>query len=170
MENKKLAQSGITDFKSLLLKMPEDLQDRVRKLWSRKQRLDKHPEGNVLKHTIVVVNRAIEDDDIDIALAALFHDIGKDETEGIHPKKGHITHFGHEKVSADLVDQFSKEIEKIGGNPTAVEYIVRNHMKYKQLSDMRPAKQDKLKADPSFEKLGKFSRHDRGGLKESREG
>ena len=31
----------------------------------------------------------------------MFHDIGKDETAGIHPKKGHITHYGHEKVSRD---------------------------------------------------------------------
>jgi seryl-tRNA synthetase len=29
--------------------------------------------------------------------------IGKDETAGIHPKKGHFTHYGHEHVSAKLV-------------------------------------------------------------------
>ena len=164
-----LKELGITDFKSLFKKMPSDLQKRVYNLKNFGQRLDKHPEGNVLKHTIKVVNRSIKDDDIDIAIAAMFHDIGKDETAGIHPKKGHITHFGHEKVSASLVKKYKKFIESVGGNTANVFYIVKNHMRYKQLSDMRPVKQDKLKSFRAFDKLGKFSKHDRGGLDESKD-
>ena len=158
---------GITNFKSLFKKMPSNLQKRVYNLKNTKQRTDKHPEGNVLKHTIVVVNRSIKDDDIDIAIAAMFHDIGKDETAGIHPKKGHITHYGHERVSASLVKQYRDWIESVGGNTTNVYYIVKNHMKYKQLSSMRPHKQMKLKSFRAYDKLGKFSKHDRGGLGES---
>jgi tRNA nucleotidyltransferase/poly(A) polymerase/Zn finger protein HypA/HybF involved in hydrogenase expression len=164
-----LKDSGITDFKSLFKKMPSDLQKRVYNLKNFGQRVDKHPEGNVLKHTIMVVNRSIKEDDIDIAIAAMFHDIGKDETAGIHPKKGHITHFGHEKVSASLVKKYKKFIEDVGGNTANVFYIVKNHMRYKQLSDMRPVKQDKLKSFRAFDKLGKFSKHDKGGLGESKE-
>ena len=163
-----LKELGITDFKSLFKKMPSDLQKRVYNLKNFGQRLDKHPEGNVLKHTIKVVNRSIKDDDIDIAIAAMFHDIGKDETAGIHPKKGHITHWGHEKVSASLVKKYKKFIESVGGNTANVFYIVRNHMKYKQLSVMRPKKADKVKSFRAFDKLGKFSKHDRGGLDESK--
>jgi hypothetical protein len=161
-----LKELGITDFKSLFRKMPSDLQKRVYNLKNFGQRLDKHPEGNVLKHTIKVVNRSIKDDDIDIAIAAMFHDIGKDETAGIHPKKGHITHFGHEKVSASLVKKYRKFIESVGGNTANVFYIVKNHMKYKQLSVMTPKKVNKVKSFRAFDKLGKFSKHDRGGLDE----
>jgi hypothetical protein len=161
-----LKELGITDFKSLFKKMPSDLQKRVYNLKNFGQRADKHPEGNVLKHTITVVNRSIKDDDIDIAIAAMLHDIGKDETAGIHPKKGHITHFGHEKVSATLVNKYRKWIESVGGNVDTVHYIVKNHMRYKQLSDMRPKKQSDLKSHPNFDKLSKFSKHDRGGLGE----
>ena len=164
-----LKDSGITDFKSLFKKMPSDLQKRVYNLKNFGQRVDKHPEGNVLKHTIMVVNRSIKEDDIDIAIAAMFHDIGKDETAGIHAKKGHITHFGHEKVSASLVKKYKKFIESVDGNAANVFYIVKNHMRYKQLSDMRPVKQDKLKSFRAFDKLGKFSKHDKGGLDESKE-
>ena len=146
--------------------MPSDLQKRVYNLKNFGQRVDKHPEGNVLKHTIVVVNRSIKEDDIDIAIAAMFHDIGKDETAGIHPKKGHITHFGHEKVSASLVKKYKKFIESVGGNPANVFYIVKNHMRYKQLSVMTPKKVNKLKSFRAFDKLGKFSKHDRSGLDE----
>ena len=160
---------GITDFKSLFKKMPSDLQKRVYNLKNFGQRADKHPEGNVLKHTITVVNRSIKEDDIDIAIAAMFHDIGKDETAGIHPKKGHITHFGHEKVSAGLVKKYRKWIESIGGNADAVHFIVKNHMRYKQLSDMRPKKQADLKSNPNFDKLSRFSKHDRSGLDENKD-
>jgi hypothetical protein len=161
-----LKEMGITDFKSLFIKMPSDLQKRVYNLKNFGQRLDKHPEGNVLKHTIMVVNRSIKDDDIDIAIAAMFHDIGKDVTAGIHPKKGHITHFGHEKVSANLVKKYKDWIQSVGGNPANVYYIVKNHMKYKQLDNMGIKKVMKLKAFRAFDKLGKFSKHDRGGLSE----
>jgi tRNA nucleotidyltransferase/poly(A) polymerase len=163
-----LKELGITDFKSLFRKMPSDLQKRVYNLKNFGQRADKHPEGNVLKHTITVVNRSIKEDDIDIAIAAMFHDIGKDETAGIHPKKGHITHFGHEKVSASLVKKYKKFIESVGGNTANVFYIVKNHMKYKQLSVMRPKKADKVKSFRAFDKLGKFSKHDRSGLDENK--
>ena len=161
-----LKELGITDFKSLFKKMPSDLQKRVYNLKNFGQRVDKHPEGNVLKHTIMVVNRSIKEDDIDIAIAAMFHDIGKDETAGIHPKKGHITHFGHEKVSASLVKKYKKFIEDVGGNAANVFYIVKNHMRYKQLSVMTPKKVNKLKSFRAFDKLGKFSKHDRSGLDE----
>ena len=164
--NEGLKEMGITDFKSLFKKMPSDLQKRVYNLKNFGQRLDKHPEGNVLKHTIMVVNRSIKDDDIDIAIAAMFHDIGKDETAGIHPKKGHITHFGHEKVSATLVKKYKNWIESVGGNAANVFYIVKNHMKYKQLDNMTMKKVVKLKSFRAFDKLGKFSKHDKGGLGE----
>jgi len=159
-----LKEMGITDFKSLFKKMPSDLQKRVYNLKNFGQRIDKHPEGNVLKHTITVVNRSIKEDDIDIAIAAMFHDIGKDETAGIHPKKGHITHFGHEKVSANLVKKYRDWIKSVGGNPANVYYIVKNHMRFKQLDNMRIQKVMKLKAFRAFDKLGKFSKHDRSGL------
>jgi tRNA nucleotidyltransferase/poly(A) polymerase/mannose-6-phosphate isomerase-like protein (cupin superfamily)/GNAT superfamily N-acetyltransferase len=168
-EGQELEKLGINDFKSLFKLMPSDLQKRVYNLKNFGQRLDKHPEGNVLKHTITVVNRSLKDDDIDIAIAAMFHDIGKDETAGIHPKKGHITHFGHEKVSASLVSKYKDWIKSVGGNPANVLYIVKNHMRYKQLSDMRPQKQDKLKSFRAYDKLDKFSKHDRGGLDESKQ-
>jgi tRNA nucleotidyltransferase/poly(A) polymerase len=166
-EGVELEKFGITDFKSLFNKMPSDLKKRVYNLKNISQRLDKHPEGNVLKHTIVVVNRSLKDDDIDIAIAAMFHDIGKDETEGIHPTNGHITHYGHEDVSATLVSKYKNWIKSVGGNPANILYIVRNHMRYKQLSNMRPHKQNKLKSFRAYDKLDKFSKHDRGGLHES---
>jgi tRNA nucleotidyltransferase/poly(A) polymerase len=151
-------------FKDIFNALPSDLKKRVHNLKNYDQRRDAHPEGNVLKHTIVVTNRALKTGDIDFAIAALFHDIGKDETAGIHPKKGHITHWGHEHVSAKLVKKYAKWIKSMGGNPVDIYYIVKQHMRFKSFDKMKWEKQEKMKKFRAFGKLKKFSKDfDRGG-------
>jgi putative nucleotidyltransferase with HDIG domain len=146
--------------------MPQDLKKLVYALKHQGQRKDKHPEGNVLKHTIIVTRRALKTGDIDLALAAIFHDIGKSSTAGVHPKKGHITHFGHEKVSSEMVKKYSKWIKSMGGSPEDVYYIVTNHMRMKVLDDMRPKKQEKYRSHRLHGKLKQFAtKIDRGGRK-----
>ena len=151
-------------FKDIFNALPSDLRKRVFNLKKYDQRRDKHPEGNVLKHTIAVTNRALKTGDIDFALAALFHDIGKDETAGIHPKHGYITHWGHEHVSAKLVKKYAKWIKSMGGNPVDIYYIVKQHMRMKVFDKMRWEKQEKMKKFRAFGKLKKFSKDfDKGG-------
>jgi tRNA nucleotidyltransferase/poly(A) polymerase len=67
-----------------------------------------HPEGDVLTHTFRVLaeaQRIIEKrpkgrrQDIELALAALFHDTGKPQSAQPHPKYGHICFFGHDELS-----------------------------------------------------------------------
>ena len=163
-----IAIRPIKSFRDLYTALPSDLKKRVMDLKKVKQRKDAHPEGNVLKHTITVVNRAMKlnPGDIDLALAALFHDIGKDETAGIHPKKGHPTHYGHEHVSAKLVKKYRTWIKSMGGNPVDIYYIVKQHMRVKNVDVMKIAKQRKLKQFRTYDKLKKFSdKMDKGGLK-----
>ena len=151
-------------FKDIYNALPSDLKKRVYNLKNYDQRRDKHPEGNVLKHTIAVTNRALKTGDIDFALAALFHDIGKDETAGIHPKHGYITHWGHEHVSAKLVKKYGKWIKSMGGNVLDIYWIVKQHMRMKVFDKMKWHKQQKLKKFRAFDKLKKFSRDfDKGG-------
>ena len=146
-------------FKDLFKTMPSQLQKRVYNLKKIDQRRDYHPEGNVLKHTIYAVERALKTGDIDLAIAAMLHDVGKDETSGIHPKKGHITHWGHEKVSAKLIKKYRKWIIDIGGTPSNIYYIVKNSGRIKSFHNMRKFKQDKMKAQKKrFGKLVKFSK------------
>ena len=159
--------SSLKTFRDIWEKMPKALKQQVYDLKQQDQRRDKHPEGNVLKHTIIVTRRALKTGDVDLALAAIFHDIGKGSTAGVHPKKGHIPHFGHEKVSAEMVKKHSKWIESVmGGNPEDVLYIVTNHMRMKVLGDMRPAKREKYQSHRLHGKLKQFSdKIDKGGRK-----
>ena len=168
-EREKLGEIAVrlkpTKFKDIYNALPSDLKKRVYNLKKYDQRRDKHPEGNVLKHTIAVTNRALKTGDIDFALAALFHDIGKDETAGIHPKKGHITHFGHEHVSAKLVKKHAKWIKSMGGDVDDIYYMVKQHMRMKVFDKMRWHKQEKMRKDKAFGKLQKFTTFDKGGRK-----
>jgi putative nucleotidyltransferase with HDIG domain len=151
-------------FKDIYNALPSDLKKRVYNLKNYDQRRDAHPEGNVLKHTIAVTNRALKTGDIDFALSALFHDIGKDETAGIHPKKGHITHYGHEHVSAKLVKKYGRWIKSMGGNVLDIYWIVKQHMRMKVFDKMKWTKQEKMKKFRAFGKLKRFSKDfDRGG-------
>ena len=151
-------------FKDIYNALPIDLKKRVYNLKNFDQRRDAHPEGNVLKHTIAVTNRALKTGDVDFGLAALFHDIGKDSTAKLHPKKGFWTHYGHEHVSAKLVKKYRKWIITMGGNPVDIYFMVKQHMRMKVFDKMKWVKQDKLKKFRTFGKLKKFSKDfDKGG-------
>ena len=151
-------------FRDIYDALPIDLKKRVMNLKNFDQRRDAHPEGNVLKHTIAVTNRALKTGDIDFALSALFHDIGKDSTAKLHPKKGFWTHYGHEHVSAKLVKKYRTWIKSMGGNPTDIYYIVKQHMRMKVFDKMKWVKQEKMKKFRAFDKLKKFSKDfDKGG-------
>jgi len=150
-------------FRDIYDALPSALKKRVYNLKNYDQRRDAHPEGNVLKHTIAVTNRALKTGDIDFALSALFHDIGKDSTAKLHPKKGFCTHYGHENVSAKLVKKYAKWIKSMGGNVLDIYYIVKQHMRMKVFDKMKWTKQDKMKQFRAFDKLKKFTTFDKGG-------
>lgn len=154
----------ISTFRDLWALTPADLRSRLYGLWKVPQRPDYHPEGNTFKHVITVVERAIRSGDPDIVAAALFHDIGKDVTLKF-TDQGHPTAHGHEEESSKLVKEHRKFIRDIGGNPVVVYFIVKQHMRVKNIDDMRKRKQKFLRDNPNFGKLDHFRSIDRGGLK-----
>jgi putative nucleotidyltransferase with HDIG domain len=168
--NEQPVNNQIKNFKDLFSKLPSELQKRIYSLKDIPQSPKWHPEGNTLKHTIMVVNRALKTapGDIDLALAAMFHDIGKDATGGINPKTGAITHYGHEFTSAQLVKKYDSVINSLGGNVDDVFYIVNNHMRMKNYDIMRISKQREMDSHPAFPKLKHFTdKMDKGGLQDS---
>jgi tRNA nucleotidyltransferase/poly(A) polymerase len=153
-------------FKELFRSAPKELQKRFMGNWNVKQRKDFHPEGNTLKHMMIVTKRAMSmyPNDIDMILAAFFHDIGKDEVYAMNPKTGEPTAFDHEKVSGELVMKYKDWVEEQGGNPERVKAIVDGHMKVKKMDEMTPKKAAALQSSEYFPDLVKFRFIDRGGL------
>lgn len=90
-----------------------------------------HPEGNVWKHTMLVVNEAAKvrenSKNPEVFMwAALLHDIGKPDTT--RKRKGKITAYDHDRVGAELtikfLDYFPCEEEFVDN----VVSLVRYHM------------------------------------------
>ena len=154
----------------LIKNLPTELKQLLFKQWGAKQSSKHHPEGNTLKHIIIVLKRAYHHypDDPNMIMAALFHDLGKMDTYAINPKTGEPTAYGHENNSTEYVDKFRQWIEQFDGvNVDEVKYIVQNHMKVKPSTwdVMKDAKKEPIKSNPSFDKLMGFTNKlDGGGI------
>lgn len=108
------------------IKNSAPLFDSLEKCCSVQQSEVHHPEGNVFIHSIQVLNMAIkESDDLDLIIAAMLHDIGKQ-----------INSLGHEDWSVKLVKGFISE---------KTEWLILNHMRiwYFILGDMKKLKKVK---------------------------
>lgn len=90
-----------------------------------------HPEGNVWKHTMLVVDNAakvkgLSENPKAFMWGALLHDLGKATTTKI--RKGKITSYDHDKIGAELcrkfLEEFTDEVEFID----QVTALVRWHM------------------------------------------
>jgi len=146
----------------LIKSLPNDLKTLLFKQWGAKQNPKWHPEGNSLKHIIVVIKRAYNHypNDPNMIMAALFHDLGKMDTYAINPKTGEPTAYGHENKSTDYVEQFKDWISTFEGTDVdEIKYLVQNHMKVKPRTwdSMRDSKKEPISSHPSFDKLKGFT-------------
>ncbi len=159
----------------LIKNLPKELKELLFKQWDAKQNPEWHPEGNTLKHIIVVIKRAYHHypDDPNMVMAALFHDLGKMDTYSINPKTNQPTAYGHEEKSTDYVEQFKNWIESFDGTDVdEIKYLVKNHMKVKPSTwnQMKDKKKEPIISHSAFDKLMGFTNKLDGGgtdLKES---
>ena len=152
----------------LIRTLPDELKKLLFNQWGAKQNPKWHPEGNSLKHILVVVKRAYHyyPDDPNMIMVALFHDLGKMDTYGINPKTGEPTAYGHEYKSTDYVEQFRDWIESFDGTDVdEIKYLVQNHMKVKPRTwgSMRDTKKEPISSHPAFDKLMGFTNKLDGG-------
>jgi len=159
MEEKKELPSN---YKELYNSMPTSLKELMFRQWDAKQNPKWHPEGNSLKHILIVIKRAYHhySDDPNMIMAALFHDLGKMDTYGINPKTGEPTAYGHEDKSEKYVEEYRDWIESFEGTDVdEIKYLVKNHMKIKPSTwdVMKAAKKEPISSHPAFEKLRGFT-------------
>jgi len=104
-----------------------------------------HPEGDLYTHIRIVFNRAKKMYDINLMLAAILHDLGKVDVTIKHPTiPNKWMAKTHEKISAKITKENKEWIESFGANFDIVYYLVKEHMKIKQLDKMRESKRKKL--------------------------
>ena len=151
-----------TSAETLIRSLPTELKDLLFSQWDAKQNPKWHPEGNTLKHILVVIKRAYHHypDDPNMIMAALFHDLGKMDTYAINPKTSLPTAYGHEKESVEYVEKFRDWIESFEGTDVEeIKYLVKNHMKVKPSTwdQMRDKKKEPIQSHPAFDKLQGFT-------------
>ncbi len=111
-----------------------------------------HPEGNVWNHTRQVLN-AIEGQDFIQFMAALFHDIGKIEVTELDPDTGQWRAHNHDIVGAETTRLFLEDFKLSTDELNTIVGLVKEHMRIKEINNMRIAKRKKLAALPYIDHL-----------------
>lgn len=100
---------------------------------------------DVWNHTLLVLKNA-GSEDLTLSLAALFHDIGKPETQMLD-EKGSIRFFGHESVGASITRKVLRRLKFPEKDIESVAVLVKNHMRLGSAPDFTPAAARRLIRD-----------------------
>jgi hypothetical protein len=150
---------NIFNWDEILIILPSEIKEVLKLCQNTQQTFKWHPEGNVLTHTKIVYNRACKTKNINFIIAAIFHDLGKPSVTKFVPPDKWPAH-GHEFVSARYVEKHKEWIENMGCDYELVHYIVKNHMRAKQINEMRLTKREAFKNEKFFPEVEKFSSFD----------
>jgi len=109
-----------------------------------------HPEGDVFVHTRMMLGLLGPEASGVQALSVLLHDIGKPPTRSFDPADQRIRFNGHDKVGAEMAEQVMTRLRFSRQEINVVVEAVRNHMIFKDVKEMRPAKLRRFMARPNF--------------------
>lgn len=158
MRAKTVIPSSFQDFYD---SAPKEIQNYLDKAAETPQSIMWHPEGDVKTHTNIVFNRAKRTGNLNFMIAAIFHDLGKvDVTKKHATVPGKWSAHGHEVVSAHLVKKHKDWIESLGGDYDVILYVVEQHMRAKQLDQMRRSKQMTFRQHKYYDLVHQFSQFD----------
>lgn len=121
-----------------------------------------HSEGDVWKHTLMSLKNLYPDASEELAWATLLHDIGKPATQQTPEKHGvdRIRFSGHEIEGAEMALKILKRLKFSRKKTETIVWLVKNHMRFIHIKEMRQAKQRRLLQHPFFKDLLELSRAD----------
>ena len=108
-----------------------------------------HPEGDVFKHTRLMLELLPDEVSLPLVLSVLFHDIGKPPTASVDPE-GRIRFNGHDRVGAEMTEALMERLRFSRAEIDATVEAVRQHMVFKDVPNMRVAKLKRFIARPTF--------------------
>ncbi len=103
---------------------------------------DYHPEGDVLEHTIMVLENTPEDASEELLLGALLHDVGKPPTFQRAPDR--IRFNAHDVKGAVIASTILRRFKSSKECHDRVTALVGDHMKFMSVQNMRVAKLKRL--------------------------
>jgi putative nucleotidyltransferase with HDIG domain len=110
-----------------------------------------HPEGDVFVHTRLMLSMLAPNASAAEVVAVLLHDIGKPPTRSFDPADQRIRFNGHDRVGAEMAEAVMTRLRFPRHEIDLVVDAVRNHMVFKDVQQMRPARLRRFMARPYFE-------------------
>ena len=92
-----------------------------------------HPEGDVWKHLLLMLEQ-LENPTTTLALGVLLHDVGKPPTFRVADR---IRFDGHAEVGAQMAEKRLCQLRFSSGQVERVTSLVANHMRFKDVKQMR---------------------------------
>ena len=109
-----------------------------------------HPEGDVFKHTRIMLELLPAETSLPLVFSVLFHDIGKPPTSLVD-EEGRIRFNGHDRIGAEMTEAIMERLRFSRAEIDATVEAVRQHMVFKDVPNMRVAKLKRFMARPTFE-------------------
>jgi poly(A) polymerase len=111
-----------------------------------------HPEGGVWIHTRMLLEKLPPHCSPALAWGVLLHDVGKPPT--FTPATGPGTRIrfnGHEEVGARMAENICRDLRFSNENTEQIVSLVANHMRFKDVKEMRPATLKRFVRLPRFD-------------------
>src|SRR6266446_6093863 len=108
-----------------------------------------HPEGDVFKHTRIMLELLPKEASLPLVFSVLFHDIGKPPTATVD-EEGRIRFSGHDRIGAEMTEAIMERLRFSRAEIDATVEAVRQHMVFKDVPKMRVAKLKRFMARPTF--------------------
>ena len=109
-----------------------------------------HPEGDVFVHTRLMLQLLPQEVPVPLVLAVLFHDVGKPVT-ATGDKTGRIRFNEHDRIGAQMTEAIMRRLRFSGAEIEATVEMVKQHMVFKDVPNMRLAKLKRFMARPTFD-------------------
>ncbi|HZE57772.1 MAG TPA: CCA tRNA nucleotidyltransferase [Chthoniobacterales bacterium] len=109
-----------------------------------------HPEGDVFKHTRIMLEMLPPESSLPLVFSVLFHDVAKPAT-AVVDEEGRIRFNGHDRIGAEMTEAIMERLRFSRAEIDATVEAVRQHMVFKDVPNMRVAKLKRFMARPTFE-------------------
>jgi poly(A) polymerase len=120
-----------------------------------------HPEGDVLRHTLLVIDQLRSPTET-LALGALLHDVGKPVCIGHRaaPEGDRITFYGHPERGAEMAIAICQRLKRSRAVWERVAYLVRHHLRLVNAPRMRAATLKRFLREHGIDELLELARID----------
>ena len=121
-----------------------------------------HPEGDVFQHTRLMLGLLPPAVSVPLVFSVLLHDVAKPVTATVD-ETGRIRFNGHDRIGAAMTEQIMERLRFSRAEIDAAVEMVRQHMVFKDVPNMRVAKLKRFMARPTFQEELELHRVDCAG-------